>query len=146
MNVYCSEKQKVKSIYSVSIKTKSTPIDMSKTSVSLHIGKQDEHNDFLISFPESKVLIKGESKFSESGSTIIFNGKSKSSFAYEQNQAKISSCKLKFNYFLFVTNVHMDETDKENVVDVCSMFINKERWIDAFSPIFEFLKDLSKFD
>ena len=146
MKVYCSSKQKVNSVYSVSIKTSTDIIDMSQRNISLHIGKHDEHHDFLVSFSESDTLVKGESKFSESGSTVIFNGKSKSSFTFEQEQAKKSNCKLKFNYFLFVTNAHMDETDKEKIVDIGSMFINKERWTDAFSPIFEFLKDLSKYD
>ena len=36
----------------------------------------------------------------------------------------------------------MVEDRKEEIVEETSMFINKERWTEAFSPIFEFLKDL----
>ena len=39
----------------------------------------------------------------------------------------------------------LEKIEKENekkVVEETSMFINKERWTEAFSPIFEFLKDL----
>ena len=146
MNIYISSKKEVNNINSVETKELFNSIDLSKNSVALHIGKQDQHHDFLISFPNCNTLIQGESKFSESGSTTIFNGTTKSSFKYEQNQANKSNCKLKNNFFLFITNAHMDETNKENIVNKNSMFINKERWVDAFSSIFEFLKDLSKYD
>jgi hypothetical protein len=118
-------------------------MDLSKTNVALHIGKQDPHHDFLLSFAECSALIRGECKFSESGATVVFAGRgSKDSFWNEQKQASQSKCKLQNNFFLFVTNAHMVENEKEQIVDEMSMFINKERWTEAFSPIFEFLKDL----
>ena len=140
---YSKEKQ-IDNIFQVKSKGRidQGTINLSKLNVALHIGKQDPHHDFLISFSECSTLIHGECKFSESNGTTIFTGeKSKNSFFNEQKKASESQCKLKYNYFLFITNAHMVEDRKEEIVNEPSMFINKERWTDAFSPIFEFLKD-----
>jgi hypothetical protein len=143
MSIFAPSKSQVDTIGRVPVKTSSIPLDLSKNNVALHIGKQDPHHDFLLSFAECSALVHGECKFSESGGTVVFGGKqSTNSFWNEQKQASQSKCKLTHNFFLFVTNAHMVETDKEQIVDTMSMFINKELWTEAFSPIFEFLKDL----
>ena len=143
MSIFISSKPKVEAISRVDVKTMTIPLNLSQNNVALHIGKQDPYHDFLISFSECSTLIGGECKFSDSHGTTTFAGeKSKDSFFNEQKKASESPCKLENNYFLFITNAHMVEDKKEEIVEETSMFINKERWTEAFSPIFEFLKDL----
>jgi hypothetical protein len=130
-------------ITQVSVKTMSKPLDMSKKNVALHIGKTNS-NDFLISFFECSTLFRGQSKLSNSGSQIVFGGeKTESSFLNEQYKSSLSKCALENNFFLFVTNTQMSEGKEDIVLKSTSIFINKSRWTDEFSPIFEFLKDLT---
>jgi len=142
MRVEISQKSTVDNPMSVLIKGTDLPINLLESHVALYIGKQNTHEDFLLSYPADHLMVHGEAKFSESGGTTIFNGKSESAFAHEQEMAEKSLCRNTWNIFLFVTNAHMDETNKENVVHKYSIFINKERWTSAFSPVFEFMKDL----
>jgi len=142
MRVEVSEKSTVNNPRSVLIKGNNLPINLYMKYVALYIGKQNTHEDFLLSYPADELMVHGEAKFSESAGTTVFNGRSKGAFAYEQAMAEKSPCWDTQNIFLFVTNAHMDETNKENVVHRYSMFINKERWTSAFSPVFEFMKDL----
>jgi hypothetical protein len=144
MSVFESSKSQVNDITQVDVRTMMDLLDMSKRNVALHIGKQNIYYDFLMSLSECSTLIRGESKFSGSGGTVVFSGpNTENSFAAEQQKALNSPCELNRNYFFFITNAHMAEIDAKSVVMEESMFINRERWVEAFSPIFAFLKDQS---
>jgi hypothetical protein len=144
MSVFESSKSQVNDITQVDVRTMPDLLDMSKRNVALHIGKHNIYYDFLMSLSECSTLIRGESKFSGSGGTVVFSGpKTENSFAAEQQKALNSPCELNRNYFLFITNAKMAEIDAKSVVMEESMFINRERWVEAFSPIFAFLKDQS---
>ena len=104
MMVEYSKEKQIDNIFQVKTKGRmdQETINLSKSNIALHIGKQDSHHDFLISFSECSTLIRGECKFSESGGTIVFSGQNtKDSFWSEQKKVSESKCKLKYNYFFF---------------------------------------------
>jgi hypothetical protein len=117
-------------------------IDILKESVALHIGKSDPHQDAVLSFPACDVMIQAETKFTEVQKQTSFSGDSKGTFQHEQEMALLSPCKLKNTYFLFITNGYMTEKEKESIVKEKSMFVNQQRWTEAFSPMFDFIKDV----
>jgi hypothetical protein len=142
MNIEFSILKKVNDLHQVITKNSNFPIDVTKQNTALHIGKDDEYRDGSLIFSESNTLIDFETKFShDPKSHINFRGKSNGSFRYEQEKSKNSPCKLKRNYFIFITNSKMSEENKEEIVDTMSLFVNRERWNDTFSPLFEFLKN-----
>jgi hypothetical protein len=147
MSVESSKNQSVTSITQVQTKGRKTrsTIDMSRSNVALHIGRHDPKHDFLLSFFECSTLFRGQIKFSEVGGQINFSGKkTRSSFLNEQKKASTSLCKLENNFFLFITNAEMTEAGKKAIASDNSIFVNKSRWTNEYSPIFEFLKDHSK--
>ena len=147
MSVEYSKNQQVQDLHQVQTKGRMdhSTIDLSQSNVALHIGKQDPHHDFLLSFFECSTLFRGQAKFSEVGGQVTFSGGANtSSFLNEQKKASTSSCAMEKNFFLFITNAQMTEDGKEDIVFQNSIFVNKARWTKEFSPIFEFLKDLSK--
>ena len=117
-------------------------MDIFKRSVALHIGKSDPHQDAVLTLPECDVAVQIETKFTEGQKQISFSGESKSTFHHEQEMALLSPCKLKNTYFIFITNGYMTEKDKESIVKEKSMFVNRQRWSETFSPLFDFIKDV----
>jgi hypothetical protein len=139
MSVETSKRKSVEDLTKVETKSSTQTIDLSKRNIALHIGQCDTHHDFLLAFCDAEVLIRGETKFTSTGSQIAFSGKSSNTFQHEQELSESSPCKLANNYFIFITNGWMTEKNKEKIVHEKSMFVNGQRWIAAFSPLFDFV-------
>jgi hypothetical protein len=145
MKVYYSRSSTVTDLTSVKLKYPAVEIsDLSNENAALHIGNNDPYHDATLIFPDCSTIVDLEMKYSQSQEgRINFDSETPNSFKSEQEKAGNSPCTLNTRYFLFITNSKMTEkVDKLQIVNQNSMFINEERWIDAFSPLFEVIKQL----
>ena len=133
---YVTDLTKVKLILSLQ-----KVLDLSNLNAALHIGSSDPFRDATLIFPDCSTIVYLEMKYSQEYSAN-FGGDDSDSFRSEQKKAKDSPCKSTNRYFLFITNAKMTENGNFRIVDQNSMFVNQERWIDAFSPLFESVKQI----
>jgi hypothetical protein len=143
MKVYYSRSSTVTDLTSVKLKYPALKVlDLSNENAALHIGSNDPHRDATLIFPDCSTIVDLEMKYSQGG-RINFDSVTPNSFKSEQEKAGNSPRTSNTRYFLFITNSKMTEkVDKLQIVNQNSMFINEERWIDAFSPLFEGIKQL----
>jgi hypothetical protein len=143
MKVYYSRSSTVTDLTSVKLKYPARKVlDLSNKNAALHIGSNDPYRDATLIFPDCSTIVDLEMKYSQGG-RINFDSETPNSFKSEQEKAGNSPCTSNTHYFLFITNSKMTEkVDKLQIVKQNSMFINEERWIDAFSPLFEGIKQL----
>jgi hypothetical protein len=142
MKVYYSRSSTVTDLTNVKLKYPALEVlNLSNLNAALHIGSSDPFRDSTLIFPDCSTIVDMEMKYSDEY-RVNFGGYSSDSFRSEQKKAKESPCKSTNRYFLFITNAKMTEKGKFRIVDQNSMFINQERWIDAFSPLFESVKQI----
>jgi hypothetical protein len=142
MKVYYSRSSTVTDLTNVKLKYPALEVlDLSNLNAALHIGSSDPFRDATLIFPDCSTIVDLEMKYSQEYSAN-FGGNDSDSFRSEQKKAKNSPCKSTNRYFLFITNAKMTDNVKFSMVDQNSMFINQERWIDAFSPLFESVKQI----
>jgi len=118
--------------------------DLLASPSALWIGKSNSECDSMFTFPSDlcKVEVKSVSSITKH---IALSGVSKDSFQTEQTNATQGPTKVpgRKSRFLFVTNAIMTESQNktDTVVSKNSMFINAQRWNNAFTSLFWFMKD-----
>mmetsp|Transcript_16292 Transcript_16292/g.22600 ORF Transcript_16292/g.22600 Transcript_16292/m.22600 type:complete len:311 (-) Transcript_16292:286-1218(-) len=140
---YYSLHETLKNVSQVQVRFLGTDkkLNLNNTAGALWIGKKFSEADCFLIFPNAFVKAEVKSAVNRSKHTS-FRGGSGDVFQHEQGKALNGETKLenRKSFFLFVTNTIMTEENASKVVDPCSMFINQQRWIDAFSDAFWFLQ------
>jgi hypothetical protein len=131
MKVYFS-RSSVTDLTKVKLKTPLQEHDLSNLNAALHIGGSDPFRVATLIFPDCSTIVDLGIEYFEN-----MDLKGDDSFTLGQKKEKDSPCTSTNRYFLFITNVSLTENGKFCVADQNSMFISQERWIDAFSPLFE---------
>jgi hypothetical protein len=141
MSVYYSSSSSITDLANVKLKYPARVLNLSNLNAALYIGRSDPFRNATLIFPDCSTIVDLKIKYSQA-SSVNFGGKSSDSFRSKQKKSKDSPCKSTDRYFLFITNAKMTENGKFSIVDQNSMFINQERWADAFSPLFESVKQI----